>query len=103
MALGTWTVAPVQSADGSLAACLGQVNSLLNHTHPVDPNILERLPDLDQITHLDHPSQLSETHQAIKSLKNNKSPGPDSNILHFLEQESPPQDANIMDKNKGQR
>lgn len=97
-----WTVAPVQSDDGS---------TLFKDRH----------------LHLDNPPQYSETCQAIRSLKNNKSVGPDGIpaevfkhsrflltchlhllISHTREHESLPQDwkdANIVViyKNKGDR
>lgn len=131
-----WTIAPVRSADGStlfkerheiLGRWANHFNTLLNHTNPVDPHILDKLLDLPTITHLDNPPQYSETRQAIRSLKNNKSAGPDGIpaevfknggfmlthrlhllISHIWEHESLPQDwknANIVViyKNKGDR
>ena len=40
--------------------------SLFNHTNPVDPHILDNLPDLPLITHLDTPPLYSELRQAIE-------------------------------------
>lgn len=45
--------------------------TLLNHTNPVDFHILDGLPDLPPIAHVDIPLQYCETHQAIRDLKNN--------------------------------
>ena len=79
-------IAPVRSADGStlfkdrheiLARWANHFESLLNHTNPVDPHILDNLPDLPTTTHLDTPPLHSEIQQAIAGLKNNKSAGPD--------------------------
>lgn len=130
------TVAPVRSADVStlfkdrheiLDCWTDHFSTLLNHTNPVDPHIPDKLPDLPTLTHLDNPPQYSETRQAIRSLKNNKSVVPDGIlaemfkhggylltrrlhlfISHIWEHESLPQDwkdANIVViyKNKGDR
>ncbi|XP_061574023.1 uncharacterized protein LOC133440720 [Cololabis saira] len=51
--------------------------TLLNHANPVDLHILDGLPDLPPVEHLDSPPQFCETRQAIRDLKNNKSAGPD--------------------------
>ncbi|XP_041934160.1 uncharacterized protein LOC121696990 [Alosa sapidissima] len=52
-------------------------NGLLNHSNPADPNILDKAPVMPQMRHLDSPPDFGETSKAIRSLKNNKSPGPD--------------------------
>lgn len=58
-------IAPVRSADSStllkdrqeiLARWANHFESLLNHTNPVDPHILDNLPDLQLIMSLDTPS-----------------------------------------------
>ena len=81
-----FAIAPVRSADGStlfkdrheiLARWANHFESLLNHTNPVDPHILDNLPDLPPTTHLDTPTLYSEIQRAIAGLKNNKSAGPD--------------------------
>lgn len=55
-----WTVSPVRSADGSilfkdryeiLGCSANHFNTLLNHTNPVDPHILDKFPDLPKIHH----------------------------------------------------
>lgn len=80
------TIAPVRSEDGStlykdrqeiLDRWAIHFETLLNHNNPIDPHILDTLPDLPPLMHLDTPPQYSETRQAIRSLKNHKSPGPD--------------------------
>ena len=80
------SIAPVRSDDGStlykdrqeiLSRWASHFETLLNHNNPIDPHILDTLPDLPPLMHLDTPPQYSETRQAIRSLKNNKSPGPD--------------------------
>ncbi|CAM4548073.1 unnamed protein product [Leuciscus chuanchicus] len=51
--------------------------SLFNHTNPVDPHILDNLPDLPPTMHLDTPPLYSELRQAIAGQKNKKSVGSD--------------------------
>ena len=41
------------------------------------PNILDEIPQVPPVTEMDEPPTFGETLDAIKSLKNNKSPGPD--------------------------
>lgn len=79
-------VTPVHSADGAtlfkdrneiLGHWANHFEILLNHTKPVDLDILDELPDLPPVAHLDSPPEHFETHQATQGLKNNKSDGPD--------------------------
>lgn len=79
-------IAPVRSADGStllkdrheiLTRWANHFETLLNLNNPVDISILDNIPDLSLVTHLNNPPQFLETRQAIASLKNNKSAGPD--------------------------
>ena len=52
-------------------------NTLLNQRNPAEPNILDNIPNAPQAADLDDSPSFDETLQAIKCLKNNKSPGPD--------------------------
>ncbi len=52
-------------------------NILLNQRNPVEPNILDDIPNAPQAINLDEPPKSDETVQALMSLKNNKSTGPD--------------------------
>ena len=79
-------ITSVKSADGSIlykekdqiiARWAEHFEHLLNHENPNDPTVLHNLPDLPPIEVLDQPPQFSEVLNAIKGLKNNKSPGPD--------------------------
>ncbi|KAL1255533.1 hypothetical protein QQF64_013594 [Cirrhinus molitorella] len=81
-----WAIAPVRSADGTtlfkdrheiLARWANHFESLYNYTNPVDPHILDKLPDLPPIMPLDTPPLYFELQQAIAGLKNNKGTGPD--------------------------
>lgn len=72
------TVAPARSAVRStlfkdrhkiLGRWANHFDTLLNHTNPVDPHILDKPPFLPTIN--------SETRLAIRSLKNSRSAGPD--------------------------
>ena len=49
----------------------------LNHRNPTMPNILDEIPQVPPVTEMDEPPTFGETLDAIKSLENNKSPGPD--------------------------
>ncbi|XP_061891552.1 dickkopf-related protein 3b isoform X2 [Entelurus aequoreus] len=52
--------------------------TLLNQPAPTDPSVLEDLPDYPTIHDLDLPPTFGEVKSAIRSLKDNKTPGPDS-------------------------
>lgn len=80
------SIAPVRSADGHvlfkdkqqiLERWAEHFDSLLNKINPSDPLVLNALPDLPPSPFLDDPPMFSEALTAIRSLKNNKSPGPD--------------------------
>ena len=78
-------IAPVRSAEGELLKDNNAIrerwrqhfNTLLNQRNPVEPTILDTIPNAPQAIDLDEPPSFDETVQAIRSLKNNKSPGPD--------------------------
>ena len=80
------TQAPLRSSDGTnlikdqqgiLNRWAEYLTSLLNHRNPADPSLLDNLPELPTVNQLDDIPSFSEVHKACKSLKNNKSPGPD--------------------------
>ena len=52
-------------------------STLLNHHNDADINITESHPQLTPIYELDETPSLIEAIQAVKRLKDNKSPGPD--------------------------
>lgn len=78
-------IAPIRSAEGELLKDKAAIrerwaqhfNTLLNQRNPVEPNILDNIPNAPQAVNLDEQPRFDETVQAIRSLKNNKSPGPD--------------------------
>ena len=78
-------IAPVRSAEGVLLKDLPAINerwaqhfnTLLNQRNPIDPSILDNIPNALQAENLNDQPEFSETVRAINSLKNNKSPGPD--------------------------
>ena len=80
------TLTPVRSQEGELlkdkTAILNRwaqhFQTLLNHNNPINPDIIEQLPVLPQMVEMDNIPTFIETINAIKSLKNNKSPGPDN-------------------------
>ena len=78
--------APVRSADGDtllvrkddiLKRWQQHYSTLLNTNNPSNPAILEDVAGLPEVTDMDTPPTYEETLQAINSLKNKKSPGPD--------------------------
>lgn len=79
-------IVPVRSADGSvllkekeqiLERWAEHFHSLLNKINPSDPSVLEALPELLPVPSLDEPPKFTEVLSAVRSLKNNKSAGPD--------------------------
>ena len=76
------TLTPVRSQEGELlkdkTAILNRwaqhFQTLLNHNNPINPDIIEQLPVLPQMVEMDNIPTFIETINAIKSLKNNKSP-----------------------------
>ena len=76
---------PVRSQEGNLlkdkSAILNRwaqhFQTLLNHKNPTTPNILDEIPLAPLANEMDVPPTFKETTDAIKSLKNNKAPGPD--------------------------
>ncbi|KAJ8360910.1 hypothetical protein SKAU_G00174350 [Synaphobranchus kaupii] len=81
------SLCPVRSADGStlikdqtkIAQRWGEhFEALLNHNNPVDISVLDELPTLPSMQSLDAEPPFNEVYTAIRSLKNSKSPGPDS-------------------------
>ena len=78
-------IAPIRSAEGELLKDKQAIlerwaqhfNTLLNQRNPVENNILDNILNAPQAVDLDIPPTFAETVQAIRSLKNNKSPGPD--------------------------
>ena len=80
-------IVPVRSEDGSalirdkngiLSRWAEHFDLLLNHETTTDPAILDELPDMTILAELDLPPSYDEVVACIKSLKNNKSAGPDS-------------------------
>ena len=78
--------APLRSSDGTslikdqqgiLTRWTEYLTGLLNHRNPADATFLDNLPDLPPVNQLDATPTFAEVHKACKSLKNNKSPGPD--------------------------
>lgn len=91
----THTVCPLRTADESslikdqalIVQRWGEhFEALLNQQAPTDFSVLEELPTLPTIQSLDIPPSFSEVHAAIRALKNNKSPGPDSIPAEILKQ-----------------
>ena len=88
-------IVPVRSGDGSalikdrngiLSRWAEHFDLLLNHETTTDPTILDQLPDMTMLPELDLPPSYDEVTACIKSLKNNKSAGPDgipSEILKY--------------------
>lgn len=83
----THTVCPLRTADESslikdqslIVQRWGEhFEALLNQPASVDLSVLEELPSRPTIQSLDTPPSFNEVHAAIRALKNNKSPGPDS-------------------------
>ena len=79
-------IVPVRLADGSvllkdkqqiLERWAEHFNSLLNKSNPSDPSVLNALPELPPVPSLDEPPTFIEVLSAVRSLKNNKSAGPD--------------------------
>jgi len=77
---------PVRSADGRhliknedeiLQRWAEHFRELLNHINPIDPTVLQELPDLTPAAQLDEPPSFQEVFQAVKCLKNKKAPGED--------------------------
>ncbi|CAJ1063208.1 hypothetical protein KUCAC02_027720%2C partial [Xyrichtys novacula] len=86
-------IAPVRSADSSvlfkdkeqiLERWAELFDALLNTTNPSDPSVLDALPDLPPVPSLDEPPKFTEVFSAIRSLKNNKSPGPDGLLAEIF-------------------
>lgn len=133
---GNYPVIPVRSADGTtlikdqkqiVERWAEHFSALLNRRNPTDDSVLDDFPDQPIINELDLPPTFSEVSQAVKSLKDNKSPGPDNipaeifknggylclkslhqYVLDVWDNESLPQlwkDANIVTiyKNKGDK
>lgn len=127
---------PIRSADGAtlikeqkqiVERWAEHFKILLNQRNVIDDTILNEIPDRPTINDLDLPPTFSEISQAVKSLKDNKAPGPDSIpaeilkhggylclrtiykfVLEIWDKESVPQqwkDANIVTiyKNKGDK
>ncbi|XP_061884956.1 uncharacterized protein LOC133635724 [Entelurus aequoreus] len=89
------SLSPVKSADGStLIKDQKQVvdrwaehfQTLLNQPATPDLAVLDELPSYQTIEELDLPPTFSEVLAAIRSLKNNKTPGPDGIPAEILKQ-----------------
>lgn len=65
--------------------------TLLNQPATPDLAVLEELPSYPAIEELDLPPTFSEVLAAIRSLKNNKTPGPDGIPAEILEDISAPE------------
>ena len=77
---------PVRSIDGVLiknkelilARWDEYLQSLLNRVHTTDPGFVDDLPTLPVIIKLDEPPSFDKVEKAIRSLKDNKTAGPDN-------------------------
>ena len=78
-------ITPVRSSEGIILKEKQEIldrwaqhfGGLLNQRNPTEPTILDMLPTLPPIMALNDQPTFPETRDAIKALKNNKSPGPD--------------------------
>ncbi len=79
-------ITPIRSTDGTilhkdkqgiLEHWAENFNTLLNQNNPTDPAFLQRLPKLPSAHELDDPPRFSEVLAAVRSLKDNKSAGPE--------------------------
>ena len=79
------SITPVRSLEGNLLKNKQEIidrwaqhfSLILNQRNPVEPNILNNIPDVPHSEILDTNPTFPETIQAIRAMKNNKSPGPD--------------------------
>ncbi len=90
-----FTLMPLRSADGeTLLKDKQQIvdrwaehfRELLNQQNPVDPMVLDEFPNRPEIIELDLPPTFSEISSAVRSLKNNKAPGPDGIPAEIIKQ-----------------
>lgn len=81
------SVSPLKSVDGTTLIkdqklitnrWAKHFEALLNQPSPTDPSVLDELPVYSTIQDLDLPPTFEEVKRAVRSLKNNKTPGPDS-------------------------
>ena len=89
------SLAPVRSVDGTslirdqamiVERWAEHFNTLLNQPTPVDPTVLAELPEHPTMPDLDLPPTFKEILHAVKTLINNKSPGPDSIPAELLKE-----------------
>ena len=87
------TITPVKTSDGNtllkekqeiLNRWAEHFSTLLNHHNEADINITESLPQLMPLQVLDETPTFIEVIQAVKRLKDNKSPGPDGIAAELL-------------------
>ena len=80
------SISPISSRDGStilkerteiLDRWAEHFSALLNHRNPVEESIIDTLPDLPPIQEMDRIPEIKEVLDAIKTLKEGKSCGPD--------------------------
>ena len=88
-------ITPLQSADGLKVlkdqdSILGRwaehFNTLLNQNSDADFTILKELPEFPSMDHLSQPPTFLEVLSAVRTLKNNKSPGSDNIPAELLKQ-----------------
>lgn len=88
-------VTPLRSADGTtllkdqsliVQRWAKHFEVLLNQPSPTDPTMLQELPNLPTLQALDSPPTFTEILKALRSLKNNKAPGPDNIPAEILKQ-----------------
>ena len=88
-------ITPLKAADGLtilkdqhsiLLRWAEHFGTLLNQESDVDPTALDELPSLPPMHNLDQPPTFLEVLSAIRSLKNNKSPGNDNIPAELLKQ-----------------
>ena len=77
---------PVRSTDGVLikntelilAKWADYLQNLLSKVHTTDPGFLDDLPTMPTIQKLDNPPSFGEVEKAIRTIKDNKTAGPDN-------------------------
>ncbi|KAI4807948.1 hypothetical protein KUCAC02_027720, partial [Chaenocephalus aceratus] len=88
-------ITPLKTADGLtvlkdqhsiLLRWAEHFGTLLNQDSDADPTVLDDLPTLPPMHNLDQPPTFLEVQSAIRSLKNNKSPGNDNISAELLKQ-----------------
>ncbi len=74
----------IQEQKTDTQALARHFDSLLNKINPSDSSVLDALPDLLPSPYFDELPKFTEVLLAVRSLKNNKSPGPDGHPAETL-------------------